>query len=167
MTKCGESRRCAAFSAFTRQECGRGAERRCKILEKTPALALDSARKSPYNSRVAHPGVAQLVARMVRDHEAVGSNPATRTKNRQNLVILAVFLIGKLQKFLSDFSDHMFSHRWQKISARRRLYLSCGCCGYSAFNPPAFSRSLLAAISALTSQIISASCRSHSSRVCA
>ncbi len=26
-----------------------------------------------------HPGVAQLVARMVRDHEAVGSNPATRT----------------------------------------------------------------------------------------
>ena len=28
---------------------------------------------------VAHPGVAQLVARMVRDHEAVGSNPATRT----------------------------------------------------------------------------------------
>ena len=26
-----------------------------------------------------YPGVAQLVARMVRDHEAVGSNPATRT----------------------------------------------------------------------------------------
>ena len=42
--------------------------------------ALDSARKNPYNSCVAHPGVAQLVARMVRDHEAVGSNPATRTK---------------------------------------------------------------------------------------
>ena len=37
-------------------------------------------RKNPYNSRVAHPGVARLVARMVRDHEAVGSNPATRTK---------------------------------------------------------------------------------------
>ena len=52
----------------------------CKrILQKSPALALDSARKNPYNSRVAHPGVAQLVARMVRDHEAVGSNPATRT----------------------------------------------------------------------------------------
>ena len=28
-----------------------------------------------------NPGVAQLVARMVRVHEAVGSNPATRTKN--------------------------------------------------------------------------------------
>ena len=27
-----------------------------------------------------YPGVAQLVARMVRVHEAVGSNPATRTK---------------------------------------------------------------------------------------
>ena len=26
-----------------------------------------------------HPGVAQLVARMVRVHEAVGSTPATRT----------------------------------------------------------------------------------------
>ena len=32
-----------------------------------------------------HPGVAQLVARMVRDHEAVGSNPATRTiKTKQS-----------------------------------------------------------------------------------
>ena len=47
--------------------------------EKNYGWALDSARKNPYNSRVAHPGVAQLVARMVRDHEAVGSNPATRT----------------------------------------------------------------------------------------
>ena len=28
-----------------------------------------------------YPGVAQLVARMVRVHEAVGSTPATRTKN--------------------------------------------------------------------------------------
>ena len=27
-----------------------------------------------------YPGVAQLVARMVRDHEAVSSNLATRTK---------------------------------------------------------------------------------------
>lgn len=27
-----------------------------------------------------YPGVAQLVARMVRVHEAVGSTPATRTK---------------------------------------------------------------------------------------
>ena len=61
--------------------------------EKNYGWALDSARKNPYNSCVAHPGVAQLVARMVRDHEAVGSNPATRTKNRQNHKILAEFLI--------------------------------------------------------------------------
>ena len=32
-----------------------------------------------YNISVMYPGVAQLVARMVRVHEAVGSNPATRT----------------------------------------------------------------------------------------
>ena len=35
--------------------------------EKNYGWALDSARKNPYNSRVAHPGVAQLVARMVRE----------------------------------------------------------------------------------------------------
>ena len=29
-----------------------------------------------------NPGVAQLVARMVRVHEAVGSNPATRTSSQ-------------------------------------------------------------------------------------
>ena len=28
-----------------------------------------------------YPGVAQLVARLVRDQEAVGSNPVTRTKS--------------------------------------------------------------------------------------
>ena len=28
---------------------------------------------------MAYPGVAQLVARLVRDQEAVGSNPVTRT----------------------------------------------------------------------------------------
>ena len=34
----------------------------------------------PDTKRPVQPGIAQLVARMVRDHEAVGSNPATRTK---------------------------------------------------------------------------------------
>ena len=33
-----------------------------------------------------YPGVAQLVARMVRVHEAVGSNPATRTKTKSREV---------------------------------------------------------------------------------
>ena len=60
--------------------------------EKNYGWALDSARKNPYNSRVAHPGVAQLVARMVRDHEAVGSNPATRTNEKyRNLLIYGKF----------------------------------------------------------------------------
>ena len=47
---------------------------------------LDRTEGSSYNTTVrdvsrttSSPGVAQLVARMVRDHEAVGSNPATRT----------------------------------------------------------------------------------------
>ena len=35
--------------------------------------------ENEYLSFNIYPGVAQLVARMVRDHEAVGSNPATRT----------------------------------------------------------------------------------------
>ena len=30
--------------------------------------------------KIEYPGIAQLVARVVRDHEAVGSSPATRTK---------------------------------------------------------------------------------------
>ena len=30
----------------------------------------------------AFPGVAQLVARLVRDQEAVGSNPVTRTRRK-------------------------------------------------------------------------------------
>ena len=47
---------------------------------------LDRMEGSSYNTTVrgvsrtiSYPGVAQLVARMVRDHEAVSSNLATRT----------------------------------------------------------------------------------------
>ena len=40
---------------------------------------LDKAWRGQYNNKV-HPGVAQLVARLVRDQEAVGSNPVTRTR---------------------------------------------------------------------------------------
>ena len=61
--------------------------------EKNYGWALDSARKNPYNSCVAHPGVAQLVARMVRDHEAVGSNPATRTKTPLKSLISEGFFL--------------------------------------------------------------------------
>ena len=48
---------------------------------------LDRTEGNSYNTTVrgvsrtiSYPGVAQLVARMVRDHEAVSSNLATRTK---------------------------------------------------------------------------------------
>ena len=50
---------------------------------------LDRTEGSSYNTTVrdvsrttSYPGVAQLVARMVRDHEAVSSNLATRTKEK-------------------------------------------------------------------------------------
>ena len=58
--------------------------------EKNYGWALDSARKNPYNSCVAHPGVAQLVARMVRDHEAVGSNPPLGPNNDNPNYIIQV-----------------------------------------------------------------------------
>ena len=41
---------------------------------------------------VKYPGVAQLVARLVRDQEAVGSNPVTRTKNSPKLAGFGEFL---------------------------------------------------------------------------
>ena len=61
--------------------------------EKNCAKTLDFAVKTPYNTRVVHPGVAQLVARMVRDHEAVGSNPATRTKKEEKPFGFSSFFI--------------------------------------------------------------------------
>ena len=38
-----------------------------------------------------YPGVAQLVARVVWDHQAAGSNPVTRTKNPLGSMILEDF----------------------------------------------------------------------------
>ena len=43
-------------------------------------VVLDKAVPVGYNKKAFYPGIAQLVARLVRDQEAVGSNPATRTK---------------------------------------------------------------------------------------
>ena len=45
-----------------------------------------------------YPGVAQLVARMVRVHEAVGSTPATRTKGES--LKDSPFYIDKLSKYI-------------------------------------------------------------------
>ncbi len=44
-------------------------------------------------------GVAQLVARMVRDHEVVGSNPVTPTTSQSKAFGLA-FLLTKKQETL-------------------------------------------------------------------
>ena len=40
---------------------------------------IDKSEIFAYNISVMYPGVAQLVARMVRDHEALGSSPRTPT----------------------------------------------------------------------------------------
>ena len=47
-------------------------------LHLTTALTTDS--KISRNRKSKYPGVAQLVARVVWDHQAAGSNPVTRTK---------------------------------------------------------------------------------------
>ena len=45
-----------------------------------------------------HRGVAQMVARMVRDHEAMGSNPVTPTiKNTHALFALCVFYLPEIR----------------------------------------------------------------------
>ena len=45
-----------------------------------------------------HRGVAQMVARMVRDHEAMGSNPVTPTiKNTHALFALCVFYLPAIR----------------------------------------------------------------------
>ena len=77
------------------------------------AETLDTLRKSRFScsrkipSKVVHttclllqnkisylfPGVAQLVARVVWDHQAAGSNPVTRTKNPLESMISEDFLL--------------------------------------------------------------------------
>ena len=102
--------------------------------EKNYGWALDSARKNPYNSCVAHPGVAQLVARMVRDHEAVGSNPATRTilTKRYRCVWRKVRRINRFRAFSSPdfFSQTIDANRCFRASApirTGRFPVSCRC----------------------------------------
>ena len=64
-------------------------------LHLTTALTTDSEifrnRKSKY------PGVAQLVARVVWDHQAAGSNPVTRTKIPLKSLISAGFFLEKVR----------------------------------------------------------------------
>ena len=43
-----------------------------------------------------------MVARMVRDHEVVGSNPVTPTKNTDSTFVLSVFFLGAVRE-MNDF----------------------------------------------------------------
>ena len=57
------------------------------VLSRRRTVFLDFFRSVDYNSLRSHPGVAQLVARVVWDHDAAGSNPVTRTtKLHRNVV---------------------------------------------------------------------------------
>ena len=51
----------------------------CQHFSLFRALSLDKEIGRRYNNIALNPGVAQLVARLVRDQEAVGSSPVTRT----------------------------------------------------------------------------------------
>ena len=56
-----------------------------------------------------YPGVAQLVARLVRVQEAVGSNPATRTKKKNREVSITSRFFLYFQWFAAFlFAEHPF-----------------------------------------------------------
>ena len=64
-------------------------------LKSTPKLHLTTALTTDSeifkNRKSKYPGVAQLVARVVWDHQAAGSNPVTRTKSPLKSTISADF----------------------------------------------------------------------------
>ena len=102
---------------------------------------LDRTEGSSYNTTVrdvsrttSYPGVAQLVARMVRDHEAVSSNLATRTKltKRYRCVWRKVRRINRFRAFSSPdfFSQTIDANRCFRASApirTGRFPVSCRC----------------------------------------
>ena len=66
-----------------------------------PFVPLDKEFCGRYNNIAFNPGVAQLVARLVRDQEAVGSNPVTRTNVIAVSMEAAIFLFPSvLRMFL-------------------------------------------------------------------
>jgi hypothetical protein len=62
-----------AFSGFSR--------RRELAAESPLTTGMTTDRENFQKEKIEYPGVAQLVARVVWDHQAAGSNPVTRTKN--------------------------------------------------------------------------------------
>jgi hypothetical protein len=71
--------------------------------ESTPKLHLTTGmttdREISRNQKSKYPGVAQLVARVVWDHQAAGSNPVTRTKSPLKSLISADFYALKSSHF--------------------------------------------------------------------
>ena len=63
-------------------------------------LSLDKGFERRYNNIAFNPGVAQLVARLVRDQEAVGSSPVTRTNVIAVSSEAAIFLFASLGRML-------------------------------------------------------------------
>ena len=87
-------------------------------------FSLDICRNSHYNKQALR-GVAQLVARMVRDHEAASSSLATPTKKRQRANALCLFLVGVAESCgLRDQS--MRSMVWGKAPCRCRWQMQAG-----------------------------------------
>ena len=107
-----------------------------------------------------------LVSRLVRVQEAVGSNPATRTKIRQNHLILADFSIvlfgfspQKQFTYFSFFRYFSFDHSPTTDRKQPRFRRSFGSavfiCPHAGYRSPA-RRAFSAAISALVWEISSA-----------
>ena len=83
-----------------------------------PFVPLDKEFCGRYNNIAFNPGVAQLVARLVRDQEAVGSNPVTRTKKNRNfdttsIRVTVLFLLLKplCHEALQTFAQRTKCHR--------------------------------------------------------
>ena len=57
----------------------------------------DHRQRNFQKAKIKYPGVAQLVARVVWDHQAAGSNPVTRTKNPLKSSISEDFLCKKFK----------------------------------------------------------------------
>ena len=88
---------------------------------------LDRTEGSSYNTTVrgvsrttSYPGVAQLVARMVRDHEAVSSNLATRTM--QSVLIGSEYPV--MDTLLFYFPQNSYCKAFRGVAE---------CCAFSCF----------------------------------
>jgi hypothetical protein len=73
----------------------------------------DHRQRNFQKAKIKYPGVAQLVARVVWDHQAAGSNPVTRTKNPLKSSISEDFSMLKVQ--ISDVVKAAFFGAWNGL----------------------------------------------------